>query len=1829
MSFHGWKDPRRWAGLLAVAILVAFCFILLGSHTAAAQKDPSSPLPSLDKAGSAERATSSSFSPVHPPPPEQLTGLDRVPHPGQDPLSRGWWQNSGAPPFSSGAQPQGMAPLTPPLPDGVDQALCQSTDRAWGVVGAGETATVTVDGAQMGAAVADGNGFFWTTLYDAGGDRPGLAGGETVAIYHDGTQAANVTVRTIIGNIDVEADTVNGTIGGVSSPINVTVYVGTNEPSLVSYSQTVSTNGSGAFQADFSGVFDLLSWHNAMVAYIEDGVEVHQHVYPGPSLLVRPSPWDDLMGTSFVGTIVTATVYDSGWSMKISKTLEADPASGWYSWDEPGDLLAGDIVVVDMAGGWTLSRTVQVLSLSVDPVTDQVTGLAEPGQVVRGVTGGVTPNGWRDVWTSTTADATTGAYTLDFGGLTDIMPGQWAGVFAADAEGDDLNLWHYSPSVEVHQTWNQVRGAGPAPSPPEAPGRMVTLTLASGPEVFSTQMGWGGWYEFNQDVHDLPDIGPGEIVTVEAEGYAWQGVVEVKEMTVGHDVDADQFTGTVQPPGDRVELNGSQWQSWMDNGSLYPVGGSFDTVTTASSAFTASPAGFDVRNTVEYDVLHRTANDYLEMIYSQVDYLRVWPQYNGTLGHLGPPGTSFTLTLRTGDGTFKGELTGTSGEPTGDIGWNPFWPTGEQMMPGDQLQAQSAAGFDQTVHIPDIVLYVDDVDDVVSGSAPPNSLLYVQVEGDQGQDKGWVPTGADGQFAVAVDQLQQVQDGDLAPNDGIMVCYANEDANQVCRNYEAPWTRANYGQDWVGANYPAGHTFWITVTDSTDLPKGYATIDSEPGQGWGGDGFQTDWEHWVGGEPPDILPFDWVHFRSDDGYNHSLQVGTVDGTIDTATDSVSGPIDVPWFVGVADTLNIECHPWGAPDENTPTKESSAGPDGDPEYLCQWNPNTEWDVQPGQEIAVMYVEPDDGDRVMNVFWEPAPDMRVEKWPEGSDQVAAGGFAVFNIRYRNEGDAVAQTVLLTDTLPPGTIYTDDSSGDPSPAFGPGTVTWHLGPMAPGEERQFQLVLEIPSDPDPTLLNQADIWAEYDFRDWNNHAEAEVYVSGDVWYDPYVDKRAEPNEPAPGGTYVYEIDYGNNGPVPTGPSTLVDALPSGTSVVDWYSENGYTLWTEVSRNGQLVLETPTLPGYWGDRIVLRLAVSPAVEIGTQLTNTVELDIPVGFASSMNNNAWVRGPYWDSHLDKNFGWGVLVPGGEVEFNVHMRNGGNQPAHTWLTDTLPSGTSFAQSWRWDGQHYVEWAPSQIIGNQVIWDMGEMLPGQWYNLDIRLDIDPGVTPGTSLENCAQIGIDGDDQNPFNDQDCAMVTIREMGTNMRVYKEHEWQDDNQVLRYEIRVENVGTERLENVLIYDTYPEFTTFNDEWGIDHGPWITLTHDELNGQLVFWAEQFEPGETASINVRVNLDEPEARPRWYTNTVEVPVAGDIWTEDNLYQDVAVKGELDRVELWIEPYGPSNMWGEAEPGAKVTVTTPVSVVTTIVGNGECDRCWRIDDVGPIQPGDIVDVRSGAGLLPVIVDIPDPIDADASSSADTVSGQVGGWLEERLEIHGNWPNGYLELLTDGSGKFLATFGDVPPRADGYIRFQTWVDFAEVIFHRPFRDMDPLLDVNYVHDWISADYAPDHTIWLTVTESDGTTIVDAASVQTAPMPEWGGNPGFSVNMDVDAGDWVYSEVDTGQTSSVQVGTIVGGPSAALDRIRGTVDANWISQQVKVECHPWGAGHEAPNKYDSVFPDGTDFYTCAWDPDTEWDIQPYEDIGVSYDDPTGHRIYAAFQVRSQIHLPLVFKNH
>jgi hypothetical protein len=189
----------------------------------------------------------------------------------------------------------------------------------------------------------------------------------------------------------------------------------------------------------------------------------------------------------------------------------------------------------------------------------------------------------------------------------------------------------------------------------------------------------------------------------------------------------------------------------------------------------------------------------------------------------------------------------------------------------------------------------------------------------------------------------------------------------------------------------------------------------------------------------------------------------------------------------------------------------------------------------------------------------------------------------------------------------------------------------------------------------------------------------------------------------------------------------------------------------------------------------------------------------------------------------------------------------------------------------------------------------------------------------------------------------------------------------------------------------------------------------------------------------------------------------------------------------------------------------------------------------------------------------------------------------------------------------------------DLTRVVFGVPRLN----LRVNYGHDWVESFYERGHTVWITVTESDGVTVKATVEVVTQPRDEWQGQEGFQTRLedwipsppDIQPYDWVYGMVDNGAAAQVQIGDISGMIDLTTDSIEGTVFAPWFTSEVNVECFPWGAPQPQPEmKFDTVLPDGADPYSCSWAGD--WDIQAWQDVGVGYFGQDGNWVANAFFV-------------
>ncbi len=1066
----------------------------------------------------------------------------------------------------------------------------------------------------------------------------------------------------------------------------------------------------------------------------------------------------------------------------------------------------------------------------------------------------------------------------------------------------------------------------------------------------------------------------------------------------------------------------------------------------------------------------------------QTNYAHEW------IWAVGAPDVPITITIP-GKATVVGMTDGGGEFRSWEWGWDPQQP---DIAPGDIVTATAAGVTTEINPIGVIEGEVEADDDTVSGviHAPWLDPITLTVRCEIWVENGPPPIEVTGVPADGGSYFCDFgADGwDIQPGQQAAVIYREPDGDEVINVFEPPWMRVNYGHDWVGGNFPAGHDFWITITNDVGDFKAVAAVTSQPNNGWGGDGFQTEWYHWTP-ETPDIQPGDWALFRSDTGYANDVQVGEITGAVDSASDSVSGSIYADWFSG---TLNIECHPWGGP-PGAPGKNSTAGIDGDPPYLCQWDPMTEWDVQPGQDIAVMYIEPD-ADRIINVFAEPdynlylrvnyghdwiesfyeaghsvwitvtdgagvvkatangetgpipwwggdpgyqtgynvfwdgpAPDIQTGDWVYGAldngytaavqigevsgylnlntdsitgtinapwftqtlngdcgvwvdggpgmgfsvdpnngpyacdfsgqwDLVAGqdvgvaytgedghwvanafrepaphlwintwtdgdpgeGGNYTLRVRYNNDGEAPGENVLITSTLLGGMTYLGDTSGLPHTGSGaPGDpLVWDVGDLPvnwQGDER-FDIFVQITAAAGETITHVVQIengtpyWQNDQWQKesaWNGQVQP-----NDTQLNVY--KGTWTGDPAPGYDYVYNINICNNGGTGSTELTLSDTLPPSTTLVTWWGQN--LGWEDVSIDPQtLILTRPSISGWWCSEVYVQVNLDAAAWPGMPITNTAAITASNDLDPNDNESTivlWAGSPHTNLSIYKDWESGQLVPSGQMYYDISYRNNSNIPVDDVLiTSTLPVSATFAGSWYGDesGQHPV--TPTLVSPQgYVVWNLGTLIGGYHGRFTISWMIDPNTPPGTVLKHTVDISTLPVEDDFDDNQVIWFDTVNSSGPNLRLdTQNYNWWNDDR-LSFEVRVLNMGDERIEDLVITDTIPLSTTFNGDWHIGHGPWISYTYDAPSGQIVFYLDGLNPGETASSDFRVNLDPAVVGVEGltFTNIVEGTVPDEVYPPDNTDEVTAFTGP----DLYVEK---ALAAGDLLPGELITFT----------------------------------------------------------------------------------------------------------------------------------------------------------------------------------------------------------------------------------------------------------------------------------------------------------------------------
>jgi hypothetical protein len=708
-------------------------------------------------------------------------------------------------------------------------------------------------------------------------------------------------------------------------------------------------DGGGNYTLDLG--LDLQTRHWPYVGYADvEGDEVgiatpspHIRAYPSASFVfaVADAPEQPVTYTLDTGT---GTFVEYGWCGALNRCDRA-----YFDAVEPGYILTAELPNMVMA------MTVADWSLNPNMADDEVYGsvdtagwlliealqLRQDQYPVHGSALG-------------TADVSPPSYAIPFSGfdIRDGMDRLWGALYDADGHHTRSVSWSdQMPHFVVHLPW-LVEGATPDPE------KVVTATLytANGVELASTSDDhnddpWGFWLSFEQlEVA----IEPGHWLTVTSEG-GWEAGLQVPVLTV----EADPATDLIWGEGPKAQvLVEHDWEEG-EAGQWVPVDG---------YALDRAFFGGDVELGDEIYV------EYQAPVGDRVRVYNLWPRMGVNTGYDHASGVyeighTFWLTLTESDGsTVKATATveTTYGGSMHDGAWydgfvaegNEWSPPYPDIEPEDWVYYRSDDGYNNAVQAGTITGQMDVDADTAWGTVTVPWFSSQTLEGTAGAWAfAFVPFTLELDATGTDDYFVDFSPDDLQPGWDIDVKYEEPDLDyvvNVIRSSELA-IEVNYGHDWVQGEYEVGHTVWLTVTDEFGAIKATAEVETAP-LPWGGIGFQTEWDDWDP-EQPDILPDDWVYALVDNGYESTVQVGTITGDLDLEDDTVAGTIYADWFT---EALNGNCGVWT---EGGPWIDFTVDPDGG-SYFCDFGA-VGWDLQPGPTVAVQYQEPD-GDWVLNAF-----------------------------------------------------------------------------------------------------------------------------------------------------------------------------------------------------------------------------------------------------------------------------------------------------------------------------------------------------------------------------------------------------------------------------------------------------------------------------------------------------------------------------------------------------------------------------------------------------------------------------------------------------------------------------------------------------------------------------------------------------------------------------------------------------------------------------------------------------------------------------------------------
>lgn len=416
-------------------------------------------------------------------------------------------------------------------------------------------------------------------------------------------------------------------------------------------------------------------------------------------------------------------------------------------------------------------------------------------------------------------------------------------------------------------------------------------------------------------------------------------------------------------------------------------------------------------------------------------------------------------------------------------------------------------------------------------------------------------------------------------------------------------------------------------------------------------------------------------------------------------------------------------------------------------------------------------------------------------------APGSNVTFTITVTDFGPNDASTVSLIDTLGAGLTFVslNQISG---PAFScPGSTTpCTIATLPNGATATFNLVATVSSTAG-TYTNTSSLTSANDPNPDNDSASASVTVAS---ADVGIVKSAPATSTAGGASFTYIVTLSNSGPDAAQSAAFTDILPAGITFVSLTQNTGPTASCNTppgGSGGTVTCSIPTLLNGESAQFSLVVNASPSIANGTVVTNTATASSATTDTNSSNNSSSASttiSSSADVTIAKTGPTGATV-GSTITYSISVGNNGpSNAAPVSVSDTLPSGTTFASLTQNSGPMFT-----CSTGATITCTLASMASGATATFTLVANVVSGTT-GSTITNTATMSSLTTDPNPANNSSTTSPATLGASADVSVSKTGPATvPPGGTLSYTITVSNAGPSAASSVSLTDAVPTNTTF------------------------------------------------------------------------------------------------------------------------------------------------------------------------------------------------------------------------------------------------------------------------------------------------------------------------------------------------------------------------------------------------------------------------------------------